>query len=45
MPAVKLDISVSRSLGYSPSYDLEKGMATVWPDFDPNRTLAAEGAK
>ena len=45
MPAVKLDISVSRSLGYSPTYDLEKGMATVWPDFDPNRTLAAEGAK
>ena len=45
MPAVKLDISVARSLGYSPTYDLEKGMATVWPDFDPNRTLAAEGAK
>jgi UDP-glucose 4-epimerase len=45
MPAVKLDISVSRSLGYSPTYDLEKGMATVWPDFDPNRTLVTEGAK
>ena len=45
MPAVKLDISVSRSLGYSPAYDLEKGMATVWPDFDPNRTLVTEGAK
>ncbi|HEY2276843.1 MAG TPA: NAD(P)-dependent oxidoreductase [Streptosporangiaceae bacterium] len=45
MPAVQLDISVSRSLGYSPTYDLEKGMATVWPDFDPNRALVAEGAK
>jgi UDP-glucose 4-epimerase len=45
MPAVKLDISVARSLGYSPTYDLEKGMATVWPDFDPNRTLVAEGAR
>jgi UDP-glucose 4-epimerase len=45
MPAVKLDISVARSLGYSPTYDLEKGMATVWPDFDPNRTLMTEGAR
>jgi UDP-glucose 4-epimerase len=45
MPAVKLDISVARSLGYSPTYDLEKGMATVWPDFDPNRTLVTEGAR
>ncbi|HXP57996.1 MAG TPA: NAD(P)-dependent oxidoreductase, partial [Streptosporangiaceae bacterium] len=43
MPAVKLDISVARSLGYSPTYDLEKGMATVWPDFDPTRTLVTEG--
>jgi UDP-glucose 4-epimerase len=45
MPAVKLDISVARSLGYSPTYDLEKGMATVWPDFDPNRTLVTGGAR
>jgi UDP-glucose 4-epimerase len=45
MPAVKLDISVARSLGYSPTYDLEKGMATVWPDFDPGRTLVTEGAR
>jgi UDP-glucose 4-epimerase len=45
MPAVKLDISVARSLGYSPTYDLEKGMATVWPDFDPSRTLVTEGAR
>jgi UDP-glucose 4-epimerase len=45
MPAVKLDISVARSLGYSPTYDLEKGMATVWPDFDPTRTLVTEGSR
>ena len=45
MPAVKLDISVARSLGYSPTYDLEKGMATVWPDFDPAGALATEGAR
>jgi UDP-glucose 4-epimerase len=45
MPAVKLDISVARSLGYSPTYDLEKGMATVWPDFDPTGALVTEGAR
>jgi UDP-glucose 4-epimerase len=45
MPAVRLDISVARSLGYSPTYDLEKGMATVWPDFDPARTLVTEEAR
>jgi UDP-glucose 4-epimerase len=45
MPAVRLDISVARSLGYSPTYDLEKGMATVWPDFDPTRTLVTGGAR
>ena len=45
MPAVKLDISVARSLGYSPTYDLEKGMATVWPDFDPTGSLVTEGAR
>jgi hypothetical protein len=36
---------VARSLGYSPTYDLEKGMATVWPDFDPTRALVTEGAR
>jgi UDP-glucose 4-epimerase len=35
MAAVVLDISAIRALGYQPRYDLEKGMATVWPDFDP----------
>ena len=33
MPAVVVDISAARALGYAPSHDLESGMATVWPDF------------
>ena len=45
MPAVKLDISTARGLGYEPTYDLETGMATVWPDFRPELVLAAEGAR
>jgi UDP-glucose 4-epimerase len=35
MPAVVLDISAIKALGYQPRYDLEAGMATVWPDFNP----------
>jgi len=35
MPAVVLDISAARALGYQPGYDLRTGMATVWPDFAP----------
>jgi UDP-glucose 4-epimerase len=35
MPAVVVDISTIKSLGYEPRYDLQSGMATVWPDFDP----------
>jgi UDP-glucose 4-epimerase len=35
MPAVVLDISAARKLGYEPQHDLASGMATVWPDFDP----------
>jgi UDP-glucose 4-epimerase len=35
MPAVVLDISEARSLGYEPRHDLRSGMATVWPDFAP----------
>jgi len=35
MPAIVIDISAARALGYRPRYDLESGMATVWPDFDP----------
>jgi UDP-glucose 4-epimerase len=35
MPAVVLDISAIRALGYAPTFDLEAGLATVWPEFDP----------
>ena len=35
MPAVVVDISAARALGYAPTHDLESGMATVWPDFKP----------
>jgi UDP-glucose 4-epimerase len=38
MPAVVLDIGLARQLGYEPRHDLESGMATVWPDFDPKAT-------
>jgi UDP-glucose 4-epimerase len=41
MPAVVLDISAARALGYQPRYDLESGMATVWPDFRPEGPEAA----
>jgi UDP-glucose 4-epimerase len=40
MPAVVLDISAARALGYRPVFDLETGMATVWPDFDPEEARA-----
>ena len=33
MPAVIIDISAARSLGYRPRYDLKAGIATVWPEF------------
>jgi UDP-glucose 4-epimerase len=33
MPAVVIDISAARTLGYQPRNDLKAGMATVWPEF------------
>jgi UDP-glucose 4-epimerase len=33
MPAVVLDVSVARGLGYAPVHDLKSGLATVWPEF------------
>jgi len=33
MPAVIVDISAARSLGYAPRFDLKAGIATVWPEF------------
>ena len=35
MPAVVVDISAARALGYQPTMDLDTGLATVWPEFDP----------
>jgi UDP-glucose 4-epimerase len=37
MPAVVVDISAARAVGYAPTHGLESGMATVWPEFDPAR--------
>ena len=33
MPAVIIDISAARALGYEPGHDLKAGIATVWPEF------------
>jgi UDP-glucose 4-epimerase len=33
MPAVIIDISAAKALGYSPAHDLKSGLATVWPEF------------
>src|SRR6202035_438895 len=35
MPAVVVDVSAARALGYQPTMDLDTGLATVWPKFDP----------
>jgi UDP-glucose 4-epimerase len=45
MAAVVLDISAARGLGYAPTYDLETGMATVWPEFAPATIPAVEAAR
>ena len=43
MPAVVVDISAARAIGYAPSHDLESGMATVWPDFRPAGSWGPDG--
>jgi UDP-glucose 4-epimerase len=45
MPAVIVDISAARALGYQPTHDLKSGIATVWPEFDPQGPLGAESAQ
>lgn len=35
MPAVIIDISAARALGYKPAHDLKSGLRTVWPEFAP----------
>jgi UDP-glucose 4-epimerase len=44
MPAVLLDTSVARGLGYAPAYDLKSGLATVWPEFAGTEFASAEEA-
>ena len=45
MAAIVIDISAAKALGYQPAYDLQAGLATVWPEFDPaQRTSIGEGA-
>jgi UDP-glucose 4-epimerase len=39
MPAVIVDISAARALGYQPTHDLKSGLATVWPEFAPPSAL------
>jgi UDP-glucose 4-epimerase len=39
MPAVVLDTSVARGLGYAPVHDLKSGLATVWPEFSGPREV------
>ena len=36
MPAVIVDISVARGLGYQPVHDMKSGLGTVWPEFAPS---------
>jgi UDP-glucose 4-epimerase len=44
MPAVIVDISAARALGYSPAHDLKSGLATVWPDFAPSAAQDGKAA-
>ena len=36
MPAVEVDLSRARALGYLPTTGLTEGLATVWPEFEPD---------
>jgi UDP-glucose 4-epimerase len=41
MPAVIVDISRARSIGFEPKHDLKSGLATVWPEFGPESSETA----
>ena len=43
MPAVIVDISRARAMGYRPTHDLKSGIATVWPEFAPAGGVPASG--
>jgi len=42
MAAIVLDIAAAKALGYQPEYDLQAGLATVWPEFDPAQGTPGE---
>lgn len=44
MPAVIVDVSKARSLGYQPRMTLVEGLRRVWPDFAPVGTAATDRA-
>jgi UDP-glucose 4-epimerase len=44
MPAVIVDISAARALGFQPAHDLKSGIATVWPEFSGDAQGTAAGA-
>ena len=39
MPAVVVDITRARSLGFEPQVSLLEGMRSAWQDFAPERQL------
>jgi len=45
MPAVIVDISAARSLGYEPTHDVKSGIATVWPEWAPDAQPAGTNGK
>jgi UDP-glucose 4-epimerase len=45
MPAVIVDISAARALGYRPTHDLKSGLATVWPEFAPDAAAERKAAQ
>jgi UDP-glucose 4-epimerase len=44
MPAVVLDTSLARALGYRPRHGLASGLATVWPEFVSAATAQASAS-
>jgi UDP-glucose 4-epimerase len=45
MPAVIVDISAARALGYRPTHDIKSGLATVWPEFAPDAAAERKAAQ
>jgi UDP-glucose 4-epimerase len=43
MPAVEVDLSRARSLGFAPTISLAEGLATVWPEFCPDQFRHDQG--